>query len=192
MAKLGLVVGQTYTVNWNGTEADYICKEMIGEGIRIGAGLGNVEAMSETGDSGDAFVILDVTKEGQSMVPFEAIVIDFTGATSATFSISGLIEKVYQLESKYVPNARIIVNGVVNADDMTIVPDKSFQEMLNNIKQGNDVILKITVYDDIGICYLSHYNDEIICFFRIITESSNLQIQKLEMLKENGYFTISN
>lgn len=136
--KLGLVAGQTYTVNWNGTEKEYICKEALVEGIVLAVGLGNVESIAETGDSGDTFAIADFTAEGQASLGVEAIVVDLTGATSATFSVSGMVETIHPLEKKYLPELRGQKKIVFDISQMTtsVSLDEALQMDLAELKSS--------------------------------------------------------
>ncbi len=107
---LGLVEGQTYSVNWNGTdyECDCVKVEMAENGdgvadIQMGVGLGNIGFMTGGDDTGEPFVIIDVLPELAAALGAAALVQALDGSTSVTLSITGITEVTNPIAQKYLP-----------------------------------------------------------------------------------------
>ena len=107
---LGLVEGQTYTVNWNGTDYECVCvkAEMDGDGdgvadMTLGVALGNVGVMTGGEDTGEPFVIVEPLPEIAAQVGAAVMVLSATGSTSVTLSITGITEETEVIAQKFLP-----------------------------------------------------------------------------------------
>ena len=93
---LPFVAGETYTVNWNGTEYTCVARTETMNGITA-TGLGNVDAMMQTGDTGEPFVVMNAP-----VFP-ATVVFTLDDSTSATISISGPSpEVIHKLDNKFI------------------------------------------------------------------------------------------
>lgn len=91
----GLKEGQTYIVNWDGTEYECGCISAVVDGATF-AGIGNLAAFELGDDTGEPFLIADVINAG-----FSAIVCMNDG--DYTVSISTFAENIHKIEEKYLP-----------------------------------------------------------------------------------------
>ena len=103
--KSDLVVGETYTVKYNGTEYRCVGRELPIEGVttvclgNLGAILGDETLMTE-----DPFIIVWFPKFfADSMGGLYGVVYDLEGAASATVSVNGMAEVYHPIERKYLP-----------------------------------------------------------------------------------------
>ena len=93
------VVGESYVINWNGTE--YECTAQDLSVVAPGAvllGNGTVMDMPGVVDNGEPFVIIVAEENGTEML----IAMDLGGATELTLSIYGNGEVVHKLDNKYL------------------------------------------------------------------------------------------
>ena len=99
---LSLSAGHDYTVRWNGT--DYTCTAQEMDGIVL---LGNGGALDSTlPGSDDPFVIVAVPESMMESLGVGAMIVSMDGSTELTLSISGVIETIVPIPSKYLTNAR--------------------------------------------------------------------------------------
>ena len=99
---LGLVEGQTYTVNWNGTDYECLCGNFDLEGVLFCV-LGNLGAMTGGADTGEPFIILEAPPEIAAQVGATAIVYAIDGSTTVTLSITGITEVTTPIAQKFLP-----------------------------------------------------------------------------------------
>lgn len=99
---VSLVVGEVYTVKWNG--AEYICTatNFDMEGMQCVA-LGNIAVMSGGDSTGEPFVILVLPAEVAAEMGLGTYFVAVDGSTSAAVSITGQGEIVHGIEGKYLP-----------------------------------------------------------------------------------------
>ena len=93
-ATVPLIVGNTYTVKFNGVEYDCVCRAYGADGI-LGYILGNFDAMTGEGDTGEPFVLASIPSLGGCMIE----VLD-ESITSVTLSITGAV--ITKLDNKYL------------------------------------------------------------------------------------------
>ena len=100
---LDIVIGQTYTVNWNGTEYISTCinggeleVEMAGMSV-----LTNEGADLTTGE-GVVFLIIAIPADQIADAGFGAQIVDMSQALSVTLSITGSGEVVHKIDNKYL------------------------------------------------------------------------------------------
>lgn len=89
---LGLVIGDTYIVNWNGKDYECVAEPVTYQGMGVVV-IGNAPMFFGTGDSGHPFAIGDVSGLG-------CIIADTTGASSTTLSIKHFV--IEKINSKYL------------------------------------------------------------------------------------------
>lgn len=100
---LDLKDGNEYTVMWNGTEYKCTALYMVLDGAS-GSALGNFDLMSGTGDSGEPFVIVALNPESAATTGISLMIMPLDGSETVTVSISGVVETVHTLGSKYLPD----------------------------------------------------------------------------------------
>ena len=141
--------GETYTVNWNGT--DYSCET-------IAVDMGGVPAIF-FGDVG----ALDGEPSGSH--PFAALVfpaemgvrasfMPLDGSTTATVSIKGN-NVVTKMGEKFLPSnvpPRFIVE-VTGPDDITIETAPTLEEVMYHISAGDDVSCRFTIGNEYQVYY---------------------------------------
>ena len=140
----GVVVGQTYTVNYNGT--DYTCdaKEFT-EGELTATTLGNLSLLLGTENTGEPFGLIILPPEQISTMGFGVMLYSFDVATSVTLSILG--ETIKKLDNKYldldwIPKA-IKTKEVVFDDNLDFTKTKGFtyNEVLFDILPNEEYIV---------------------------------------------------
>ena len=99
---LDLVVGEEYTVTWNGVEYETVGLDGAAMG-EAGVVLGNVGLMLGGEDTGEPFILMAISPERVADVGFAIMVAALDGSTSATVSLSGVVETVHKLAGKYLP-----------------------------------------------------------------------------------------
>ena len=95
-----LVLGNEYTVTWNGTS--YTCTAQLFEDLGSPV-LGNIGLMTEGVDTGEPFVITAIPAEIIEAVGVALVLYSIDGSESATVSISQESETVHTLDSKFLP-----------------------------------------------------------------------------------------
>lgn len=93
LATVPLIEGGIYKVKYNGVEYSCTCRSYTGDGLTIYV-LGNYDAWSGEGDTGEPFVFMSAPSLGACMVDV------FDEPTSVTLSISGAVIK--KLDNKYL------------------------------------------------------------------------------------------
>lgn len=97
--------GETYTVNWKGTDYICTCQELEMDGITAQI-LGNVGALMGGEDTGEPFLFIKT--------PVETGIFALDGSIIAPISITGLTDVTHQIPRKYLPVSseqnKIIVN----------------------------------------------------------------------------------
>ena len=138
--KIGLIVGTTYAVQWNGVEYNCIAQDVYvpnnGSTIYFGVGVGNVGAMTGGENTGEPFAIVDASLLiGIELgVPCLIQAVD-ESITSVTLSITG--PGIKKLNNKYLdlewtpskkPATRVEVfpETIVNATGDTILLTEEF------------------------------------------------------------------
>lgn len=103
--------GQTYRVNWNGTDYECVCTKLAMDtdvdGIvdtYLGLAIGDVGLMTGGNSTGEPFVIAVFSPEYAAQVGVPAMVQILDGSTSVTLSIIGIAEKKTAIASKYLPD----------------------------------------------------------------------------------------
>lgn len=94
-----LEIGKSYTLNYNGTEYTCVAQDISFMGGDGSVGLGNLDMLQESGDTGEPFFFGSVPESGASML------VPFDGATSVTISIMGGSEVIHHLDEKYLPES---------------------------------------------------------------------------------------
>ena len=164
----GVVVGQTYTVNYNGT--DYTCdaKEFTMEGITVTL-LGDLSLLLGTENTGEPFGLMIVPPEQIATVGVGVILYSYDVATSVTLSISYDGSKIIKLDNKYldldwIPKSRKATGEVFNESlDFTSNTYKSFDEIKFEIMDGEtyQVDWGGTVYTCVGRLVTSNYMSQL-------------------------------
>lgn len=120
-APIGLEIGKTYTVNWNGTEYERVAidaSSLMGEGMR-GVMLGNFATFSPD----EPFLIVELSVETAAMNDgIYGTVANFYG-TEVPFSIRGEGEVVHKIDPKFLPDGVPYVEKSVGA----ISPESTYE-----------------------------------------------------------------
>ena len=120
MNTVNLVVGETYSVSWNGTE--YLCtaQEYSEDGL-TGIMMGNFGAMMEGGtDTGEPFVMVYAPDAYEP--PMTGMIVALDGSITVTFAIAGGGEVVHKIPNKYLDLEWLptLVKGTVPVFDGTV------------------------------------------------------------------------
>lgn len=95
---LSLTIGNTYTVNWNGTDYAAVCKEYEGN-----PALGNIEFISAEGNSGEPFVIMPVPPELVEVLGISGtMIVAVDDSTEVVVSVSGEAKELKKLDNKFL------------------------------------------------------------------------------------------
>lgn len=96
-----IVAGETYTVNWNGT--DYTSKAILFETEEVSQLiLGDVGALSGGESTGEPFLIAVSSEELIENAGISAIIVPLDGASDISISIKGLITVYKKMENEYI------------------------------------------------------------------------------------------
>ena len=87
---LDVVGGQTYTVNWDGTEYKCVCSDNAGY-----ITLGNISIMGEGEDTGEPFIFLPTEQN---------VVVTLETSASHTISVKTIAETVTPMAEEFLPN----------------------------------------------------------------------------------------
>lgn len=131
---VALVIGEEYSVSWNGVPYSCVALPYEEEGVLMGAMLGNVGAMTGESMTEEPFLVICVTPEMMEVTgsPVGIMIMPLDGSESVTLSISGLMEIVHPIDKKYLPKAAIPANGkvVFTRDDAgNCTCDKTYEEI---------------------------------------------------------------
>lgn len=140
-ASVGLEVGKTYIVNWNGVE--YTCVGVLFEanGVVLG-NLGGIDSENAE-NTGEPFVMLDMPDYGaMQIVPLD-------GLTSVTVSISGWSTTIKTLDPKYIKDMYYEEEGGVT----TILEETSV-----TCEGGNPGVLETVLPFEDGKTYTTVWN----------------------------------
>lgn len=185
---LSVVIGEEYTVTWNGTE--YKC---VAQGIDSDIpGIGNVGVISGGEDTGEPFAIACFSEEVAAEQGVAIIVLALDGSVSATVSISGKVEIVHLLSDKYLQkkDGLIFVNVTLEirpSDNVVIVKDmdRTFEQMKRSLKSGYWLIAKVSLPEVATFGYLqfSSLDEETgkLRFEAISWEDERLKVQALNL-----------
>ena len=91
-----------YAITYNDT--DYTCTAIDASMLMIykpATAIGNVEHALGTGDSGEPFVIVELSPEAAAAMGAYAIMMDLSGSTEVTVGITHLQETVHKIPNKY-------------------------------------------------------------------------------------------
>lgn len=97
--------GKQYIVTYNGTEFRCTSAYFGEEGVNMAVVIGNVGALSGTGDSGEPFLLMFVLPEFVEAVGAASAIMFLDGSSSAVISLSGETEIVHKLPPKYYDSA---------------------------------------------------------------------------------------
>lgn len=97
-----LVVGQTYIVNYNGTNYECVCGTFDLEGISCFS-LGNLGAMTGGEDTGEPFIIIGFPDALAAEMGAAGVLYGMDGITPATLSIKGIAEVNTPIAQKFLP-----------------------------------------------------------------------------------------
>ena len=93
--------GKQYIVTYNGTEFRCTSAYFGEEGVNMAVVIGNVDALTGTGDSGEPFLLMFVLPEFIEAVGVASAIMFLDGSSSAVISLSGEAEIVHKLPQKY-------------------------------------------------------------------------------------------
>ena len=134
-----LAADETYNVKYNG--AEYICKCFRNDGTFA---LGNLEAVGVPGGNGEPFIVAIESYEGELF----CMVMDLTGATSSTISISRSVP----IPQAYLTNAfpyYIEVSGSGTTDD-PYTCNETYDEITTLLGSGRDIRIRRNMYNGDG------------------------------------------
>lgn len=116
MDAVDVVVGNTYVVNWNGTEYTSTAVGYESDGIPFVI-LGDAYTLSGgemgTAPTGEPFVAMFVSAEYVEMIGMGAQIIPLDGSESLTISIVGDVVEYHQLDSQYIKDMYGSETGVI-------------------------------------------------------------------------------
>lgn len=140
MDVFSLAVGNTYSVNWNGTEYHCVAESFDMEDVPVTL-LGNIGAMTGEGVTEEPFLINVLPAEIAVEMGVSGSVIALDGSTSATVSIKEVI--VHPLPAMYLPKMDVTFT---KGDDGTITADKTFEQIHAAVNAGYEVTGKFAMY----------------------------------------------
>ena len=88
---LEIVVGQTYTVNWDGTEYECVCSA-----IQSNLALGNLSIMGEDADTGEPFIYANTPYMGSAFITLDT-------SASHTISVKTTEEVITPMAEEFLP-----------------------------------------------------------------------------------------
>lgn len=115
---INVTIGQSYTVNWNGTVFECTAQGFE-EGGMVAPVLGNVGAATGGTDTGEPFVIMAIPAEQAVLMGAGVMIMALDGSTSVTLSIFS--ESITKMDAKFLPMDEIVA------------------EVLSKIPNGNEV-----------------------------------------------------
>lgn len=139
------IVGQSYTVNWNGTE--YVSQAAVqDDGSMKAIILGDLGAMQGAPTTGEPFVVMILDAAAQAAMGIAAMVIPIDGSMSVTLSISG--ETVTPIDAKFLPGGRVVI--ITRVDDGA--PSMTYADALAALKNGALLVFRDCT-TSIGLIY---------------------------------------
>ena len=195
---LDVKVGSTYTVTWNGVNYECVGQPYVEEGVEMGVILGNFDAIMETGDTGEPFVIIAVYAEYYDG-GMGAIIYPLDGTEEPVVKITGEMKIVHTLEAKYLPELRGQKRIFVNIDINTVTAnsidfyDADVAEIsgaitiIDNGKEYSacDIQKEVYYYDGMGYC-------KFWIFYIVPITSGNVVMKKAEWSYSNAYLKDNN
>lgn len=88
---LEIVVGQTYTVNWDGTEYECVCST-----VQSSLALGNLSIMGEGADTGEPFIYANTPHMGSAFITLDT-------SASHTISVKTTEEVITPMAEEFLP-----------------------------------------------------------------------------------------
>ena len=133
-----LSAGETYIVNWNGTEYTCVGQDfsvMMPGAVYVGNG-----SILEMTDTGEPFVILSASENGTQMMG----AMSFEGITELTLSIKAVRQTVHPVDLRCLPGVLDVTVDVSDMDNMTA--NKNSEEIWQAVKAGKTVFLYFAGY----------------------------------------------
>lgn len=182
-----LTVGNTYTVNWSGTNYECVAQYFDMDGIATVV-LGDIGGVTGGTSTGEPFIIVAYPAEIVAEAGAYGMVMALDGSTSVTLSIMG---NVYQpMSANYLPAEMkpLIINvdeleKVENADNRYVYDNPN--ELLARFLSGLTTIFHLnytsgsTVYHDYGKligAYTDDGSSELACFVSFYMNQNMMQI----------------
>ena len=139
--------GNTYIVNWNGTE--YTCKAQAftADGVTMPV-LGNVDMMNGVGDSGEPFAIVCVIAELVEAIGGGCVIYPLDGSDPITLSIT--YNGIKKIDGKYLPDGVPYVETVAT----DILPEAVYE--INPDSGSAEFMADLSLVD--GQTYTVKYN----------------------------------
>lgn len=174
-----LIVGGNYTIVWNGTTYNAVGVLLEAEGIS-GIGLGNLGMMGLGNMTDDPFICIIANSPELGGTVMMVVAID--GSTTVTMSLSGEVEEITPLESKYLPRFEVLLtdNG-----DGTWSTSKTVTEIVDAFNQGKLVYATTSNYYcrmpavsiwDSGVKFVE-FNDSVLTQYNIYNHDQVMVIQ---------------
>lgn len=103
-APLGLEIGKTYIVNWDGVEYSVVGKDLleISDGLAAGVLLGNQYIFTGENEPGEPFIILAIDDPEANVEGVYGVVVPADGRSNTEFHIYGDGEVVHKLPNKFL------------------------------------------------------------------------------------------
>lgn len=142
---LGLVMGETYTVQWNGVAFNTVAQAFGEDGMDLGIAIGNVDAANGVGDTGEPFLIAELFEEFvEAMGGIRAQILPVDGSTDFTVKITGKAEVVHPLNKKYFGDLR--GQKIAEIDAATGVCSLPFDTVwaMDDGELQNAIVLKVS------------------------------------------------
>ena len=99
-----LVIGNAYTVNYNGVEYPCVAQPYEEDGMVLGCVLGNFDAMTGAGDTGEPFVLICVFSEMVEALGIGMICFPLDGAEIVTVAICSGSKTIHKIAGELLPN----------------------------------------------------------------------------------------
>ena len=154
---LGLVLGKSYSVRWNGTEYNCTAQDMNfpvdeeGNMVNIGVAVGNVGVMLDGEGTGEPFIIVDLSPEYSAQIGgIPTMIQALDGSESAVVSILAEGEVFHPLQQEYLPNAfpyyiDLAEAGIDEFGYMTYSCAESREKLIALYKSGRNLIVRCRV-----------------------------------------------
>ena len=125
-----LVEGQTYTVNWDGTEYECVC--VIAQSAPV---IGNLSIMGAGNDTGEPFLCSDNNREAK----IEFYTLDTSA--SHTISVKTTGETVTPMAEEFIPAGAVIT---YDSKTSTYSSELNYDELYERLRSGHPVMLHHT------------------------------------------------
>lgn len=133
-----VVVGETYTVYWNGTAYKTIAQPVEEDGI-VAPGLGDIGLMTGGESTGEPFVMVCMSAETGAEVGYYAVIIPLDGSTDITLKIDHGSITYHPIGLEYLPE---YMYGIIEGEDIVCLPETTLA-ISGNMTQVTGFVQKV-------------------------------------------------